>query len=124
MDYEANDTVEDADEDEEAYHRGLPTVDASVEMVEEEEEEEGEPYFNPDDYVPVSPKLYQAPPDLPEEELSIPDPPPIEDAIPQDPALLHPASSQEALQRALNAWYTAGYAAAVYHMKSGMMPGS
>ena len=52
-------------------------------------------------------------------ELVIPDPPPVEHAPQQDQALLQNQSPQEALEKALQAWYTAGYAAALYHVRSG-----
>jgi hypothetical protein len=110
--------VEDAEEEDTSLLQ--ESNECLEEEVDPEEVEEGEPYFNPDDYEPVSPRLQYH--EGPSDELVIPDPPPIEQAIPQDPTLLHPTNAQEALQSALNAWYTAGYAAAVYHMKSGMMP--
>lgn len=53
------------------------------------------------------------------EDLVIPDPPPVEHALQQDQALLQNQSPQEALEKALQAWYTAGYAAALYHVRSG-----
>ena len=84
---------------------------------------DGEPYFNEDEYEPVSPKMYStAELDPPEAHVVIPDPPPVESAIPQDVALTTPSSdSAAALQKALNAWYSAGYAAALYHVKAGMV---
>ena len=86
------------------------------------DEDDGEPYFNEDEYEPVSPTMHLAELDPLEADLVIPDPPPVESAIPQDPALTTPSSdSTAALQKALNAWYTAGYAAALYHVKAGMV---
>lgn len=50
---------------------------------------------------------------------SFPQPPPIEHAITQDPALLASQTPEQAIEKALHAWYTAGYAAALYHVRSG-----
>lgn len=103
------------------------------------EGEEGEPYFNPAEYEAVttlSTGRDQAIPAVAPSastdtsnanqtstaRVEFPSPPSVTDAPPQDPALLTSQTPQEALQRALSAWYTAGYAAALYHVKSGMLP--
>lgn len=129
------------DDDEEAYHaRPRPKVqqDPSSEVTRDElhpteeaaldpepalDGNDGEPYFNEDEYEPVSPMMHAAAElDPPEVDLVIPDPPPVESAIPQDAELTTPSvDSAAALQKALNAWYTAGYAAALYHVKAGMV---
>lgn len=113
-------------DEEEEYHRGGPAplaADNSLDQDEEayDDQEEGEPYFDPDEYEPVPPRLHRSQPsnDASMEGVSIPEPPPVNHIIAQDPSTLRPASDQEALQNALHAWYAAGYAAAVYHMRRG-----
>lgn len=93
-----------------------------------------DPYFNPAEWVPVernsnsktesngkstmeAPSVNDLKPS--ESEIVIPEPPSVEMAIPQEQALLDTQSPQEALEKALQAWYTAGYAAALYHVRSG-----
>lgn len=86
-----------------------------------------EPYFNPEEWEPVvrsngsaaSVKALHNALKPSEALLAVPEPPPVEQAIPQEQALLDTRSSQEALEKALQAWYTAGYAAALYHVRSG-----
>lgn len=55
-------------------------------------------------------------------EIHIPDPPGVESPIPQDAGLLQSQTAQDALQKALGAWYTAGYATALYHARTGQIP--
>ncbi|KAK9900215.1 hypothetical protein P389DRAFT_165419 [Cystobasidium minutum MCA 4210] len=57
----------------------------------------------------------------PSQSLAIPDPPTVENALPQDSALTDSQPPEQALERALHAWYTAGYAAALYHIRSGLV---
>ena len=52
--------------------------------------------------------------------VTLPDPPPVENSILLEPSLLNAQTSQEALQNALNAWYAAGYATALYHARQGL----
>jgi hypothetical protein len=86
-----------------------------------------DPFFNPAEWQPVSSsskrksskKVAIASSETPSSGLVIPDPPPVEQAIPQEQALLDSQTSQQALEHALQAWYTAGYAAALYHVRSG-----
>lgn len=140
-DASASENDEEEEDDEEAYHaqprpkvREVTTdegaqddlhVTAEAAADPALDEDDGEPYFNEEEYEPVSPKMHSsAKLDLPEagHDLVIPDPPPVESAIQQDPALTAPSvDSAAALQKALNAWYTAGYAAALYHVKAGMV---
>jgi len=82
-----------------------------------------EPYFDPAEWEPVhaTGSTTAATQIAITTSLAIPDPPPVEQAPPQDPALFQSQSSQEALEKALQAWYTAGYAAALYHVRSGVV---
>lgn len=90
---------------------------------------EHQPYIDPSEWQPVSTSTtvtttevtIQSNVATSEPSLSIPEPPAVENALPQDPALTESQTSQEALEKALNAWYTAGYAAALYHVRSGLV---
>lgn len=116
--------AEDAFDEEEEYHRNgnaSADMEESVDEADGEEMEEGEPYFNSDEYEPVSPRLSQHVPAILSTDIPFPVPPSADQAIPQNPSVLGAATSEEALQNALHAWYAAGYAAAVYHVKSGML---
>lgn len=89
-----------------------------------------DPYFNAAEWKPVSSSsktksnkkvivALPGPSEPPSPGLVIPEPPTVEQAIPQEQALLDSQTSQQALEKALQAWYTAGYAAALYHVRSG-----
>jgi hypothetical protein len=90
--------------------------------------QEGQPYFDASEWEPVvkTDKVHSAKSvitiqDTPT-QLVIPDPPSVQEAaLPQDQALLATQPPQEAMQKALEAWYNAGYAAALYHIRSGLV---
>lgn len=90
---------------------------------------EHQPYIDPSEWQPVNASTIgtttevtiQSAASTSTESVSIPEPPAVENALPQDPALMASQTSQEALEKALNAWYTAGYAAALYHVRSGLV---
>ena len=52
---------------------------------------------------------------------AIPDPPSLDEGLSQDPSFLMQQSPEEALQKALHAWYAAGYATALYHARQGLV---
>lgn len=142
---EYGDEVVDGDEDtgEQDMDEGLDDQE-DLENQDEDEDgefEEGESYFNSAEYelLPkasstkatnshtTSSSLSQTtttkePSKSTDEPVVILDPPSEDQPLARvDPALLSSQTSQEALEKALNAWYNAGYAAALYHIRSGMV---
>lgn len=76
---------------------------------------DSDPYFDISEWQPVSSTPQE------KQHVIIPDPPPLENAPMQDGAITASQPPQEALEKALQAWYTAGYAAALYHVRSGLV---